>query len=153
MFKTIIWATDGSQGAEAALPLALEFASLGRGRIIAVHCDYRTNGRSNWPSLPGETDRRHNLAHKVENLVKEGLDIELIVRRSHLDPADVVAAVAEEVRADVIVCGTRGLGGVSGLVHGAFGLRLTHIARCPVVSVPSRPRVSTGVRDAVGTVR
>lgn len=144
MYTKVIWATDGSDHAEAALREALRLTSPG-GRIIAVHCDQRMTGRAGAsPVIADEEDVLAAVRKRVQLLASDGVPIELVVRRSHSEPADVVAAVAEELDADVIVCGTRGHGALAGAVVRSFGHRLLHVARCPVVVVP-------GVESAVTT--
>ena len=137
MYRTIIWATDGSEGASGALREALTLASLTRGHIIAVHCDQRLNGRAaSWPKLVDEVEPREQIVHKVEDLKRDGVDIEFVLRRSHREAADVVAAAASELGADIIVCGTRGYGAFAGAFLGSFTQRLLHVTPCPVVAVP-----------------
>jgi nucleotide-binding universal stress UspA family protein len=137
MYKTIIWATDGSDGAGSALREALTLASLTRGHIIAVHCDQRLNGRAAaWPKLADEDEVRTRIVRKVADLRRDGVDIELVIRRSHHEAADVVAAVAAELGADIVVCGTRGHGAFAGAFLGSFTQRLLHVATCPVLAVP-----------------
>ena len=46
MFKTIIWATDGSSAAELALPYAKSLAESARARLIVVHVDEFSVGKS-----------------------------------------------------------------------------------------------------------
>jgi nucleotide-binding universal stress UspA family protein len=139
MYETVMWATDGSEGADAALEEALRLAELSGGRIVAVHCDQRLNGRAGgWPALADEDDRRLRIRGQVSELAADGVPIDLVVRRSHREAADVVAGVAEELAADVIVCGTRGLGAFSGAFLGSFTQRLLHIAPCPVLAVGPR---------------
>jgi nucleotide-binding universal stress UspA family protein len=139
MYDTVMWATDGSEGADAALEEAVRLTELSGGHIVAVHCDQRLNGRpGGWPARADEGDRRVRIRDQVEELVAEGVPIELVIRRSHHEAADVVAGVAEELAADVIVCGTRGLGAFSGAFLGSFTQRLLHIALCPVLAVGPR---------------
>jgi nucleotide-binding universal stress UspA family protein len=52
-------------------------------------------------------------------------------------PAHVIAELAEETGADLIVVGTRGHSSVAGLLLGSVTHRLLHIAGCPVLAVPS----------------
>jgi nucleotide-binding universal stress UspA family protein len=40
-YRTLIWSTDGSEGAEAALVHARILSELSGARIVAVHCDQR----------------------------------------------------------------------------------------------------------------
>jgi len=136
MYETIVWATDGSDGADVALGEALRLAELTGGRIVAVHCDQRLLGRgAAWPALADEDDRRIKIRRQVAELRAEGVDVELIARKSHHEAADVVAAIAAEAGAELIVCGTRGLGALSGAFLGSFTFRLLHVAPCPVLAV------------------
>lgn len=137
MYRTLIWSTDGSTGAAAALREALGIADANGARIVAVHCDQRLDGRAGgWPALPDEDDARLRIHRQVQELRDAGVDIELVIRRSHAEAADVVAAIAKEHHADAIVCGTRGLGAFSGAILGSFTQRLLHVSPCPVVAVP-----------------
>jgi nucleotide-binding universal stress UspA family protein len=144
MYTKVIWATDGSDHAEAALREALRLTSPG-GRIFAIHCDQRMIGRAaSSPVLADEPELVAAISERVQLLASDGVPIELVVRRSRSEPADVVAAIAEELDADVIVCGTRGHGALVGAVARSFGHRMLHIAPCPVVVVPGvESRVST----------
>ena len=153
MYTTVIWATDGSAGADIALDEALRLAAAGRGRIVAVHCDQRMSGRAMaWPVLADEDDRRATIRRRVAALAESGVDVELVIRRSHREAADVVAAIAAELGADVVVCGTRGLGSISGALHGSFTKRLLHEAPCPVLVVPERATKATETQPETTTV-
>jgi nucleotide-binding universal stress UspA family protein len=137
MYRTIIWATDGSDGADIALREALTLAALTRGHIVALHVDQRLNGRAGaWPVIADEEDQRTRIIHKIEGLEDDGVDIELVIRRSHHEAAAVVAAAAAELGGDIIVCGTRGHGALAAAFLGSFTQRLLHIAPCPVLAVP-----------------
>jgi nucleotide-binding universal stress UspA family protein len=137
MYKKIIWATDGSPEADLALEEARRLARLGAARIVAVHCDQRLTGRAAaYPALGDEDDRRRKIRRQVKGLRERGVDIELLVRRTHQEPADVVAAITDELGGDVIVCGTRRRGALSSAAFGSFTHRLVHVAPCPVLAVP-----------------
>jgi len=145
MYKTVIWATDGSEGAEGALAEALRVLDPVGGRLVVAHCNQRLTGRAMaYPALPDEAERLVEIRDRVDELAAEGVDVELIVRRSHSAPADVVAAIADEVGGDVIVCGTRGHGAIQGALFGSFARRLLHVETgCPVMVVPE-PEAQTG---------
>jgi nucleotide-binding universal stress UspA family protein len=139
MYETVIWATDGSDGADLALDEALHLAELSGGHIVAVHCDQRLNGRAiGWPTLPDEEDRRIKIRRQVAELTATGADIEVVIRKSHGEAADAVAAIAAELGGNVIVCGTRGHGALAGAFLGSFTQRLLHVAPCPVLAVSER---------------
>lgn len=138
MYETVIWATDGSEGAGTALREALRLAEAGA-RIVAVHCDQRLYRRTeDWPALLGAEDLAASIGRQVEELRAEGVEIELHVCHSHCEAAAVVAEVAARLYADVIVCGTRGHGTLAGAFLGSFTQRLLHIAPCPVLAVGPR---------------
>ena len=139
MYETIIWATDGSDGADLALAEALRLAVLTDSRVVAVHCDQRLNGRAMaWPALPDEDDRRAKIRRQVAELRADGVEIVVVMRKSHREAADVVAEIAADLGADLIACGTRGLGAFSGAFLGSFTQRLLHVAPCPVLAVCER---------------
>ncbi|MCG6494278.1 universal stress protein [Kitasatospora sp. A2-31] len=62
-----------------------------------------------------------------------GLDVSCEIRPG--SPADDLAAVGR--RAELLVLGSRGLGGFAGLLVGSVGLRTAARAGCPVVLVPA----------------
>jgi nucleotide-binding universal stress UspA family protein len=83
----------------------------------------------------------------VNGLVESGIDASFrIVHGTNEDPADLIAAVAREVDADVIVVGTRGHGRVAGMLLDSVTQRLLHVAPCPVLAVPA----NVAAPDAVG---
>jgi nucleotide-binding universal stress UspA family protein len=144
MYKTIIWATDGSDGADVALDEALRLADLSGGHIVAVHCDHRLTGRAMaWPALADEDDRVLKIDRQVAELKDNGVDIELVIRRSHHEPVDIVASTTRQVGGDLIVCGTRGFSAFGGVFLGSFTQRLLHVAPCPVLAVPARETADT----------
>jgi nucleotide-binding universal stress UspA family protein len=56
----------------------------------------------------------------------------------------VIADLARERQADVIVVGTRGHTALGGLLLGSVTQRLLHIAPCPVLAVPARGLEASG---------
>ena len=48
MFKVIIWATDGSSGAEQALQFAKGLAQADGARLVVVHVNEFAAGRGAW---------------------------------------------------------------------------------------------------------
>jgi nucleotide-binding universal stress UspA family protein len=136
MNRTVIWATDGSDCADLALREAIRLADWGGGRVLAAHCDQRLTGRAaEWPVIPNEDERLAKIRRQIADLHAAGVEIDLVVRTSHRQAADVVAELAAEENAMLIVCGTRGAGPFAGAFLGSFAQRLLHVAPCPVVCV------------------
>ncbi len=139
MYTTLLWATDGSPEADLAQSEALELLAPG-GHLIAFHCDQRfMGGRTGGASvIADEADRRLHIERQVERLQAAGIEAEIHVEAtSHATPRE-IAAVAEQVGADAIVCGTRGLGGLSGLLTGSVAADLLRRASVPVIVVPGK---------------
>src|SRR5207244_1005468 len=128
-----------SPEADGALEEALRLLQAG-GSLIAFHCDERLRaGRSGgMPLVADENDRRRKLRAQVDQLRAYGIDAELIVETTHHNTTGEIARAAEACDADVIVCGTRGLGIVSGALAGSVAMRLPHMASCPVVVVSQK---------------
>jgi nucleotide-binding universal stress UspA family protein len=139
MYERLLWATDASDGAEAALQEALRLLAPG-GRLIACHCDQRfAGGRAGGlPVVADEDERQRRLRARVADLVAEGVDAELVVGTTHHSPAHRIVEAAEEADVEAIVCGTRGFGAVSGALLGSVSGELLHHAHVPVVVVPPR---------------
>jgi nucleotide-binding universal stress UspA family protein len=143
MFKNVIWATDGSEASERALPIALELVRDSHGKLFVVHADEILAGRAGGFSMfADEEELRDGLRAKVAELVSTGIDAEFqVVKGVNQDPADLVAEAARKLGADVIVVGTRGHGRVTGMLLGSVTQRLMHVAPCPVLAVPARAHV------------
>ena len=137
MYATLLWATDGSAEADAALTEARSLLQPG-GRIVAFHCDQRfVGGRMGGaPLLADETDRRAKIRSQVDQLNAEGVDTELLVETTHHTTSRSIVRVADEVGADAIVCGTRGFGGLHRALAGSVSAELIHYAHVPVIIVP-----------------
>lgn len=138
MFSTVIWATDGSAAAETALPYARDLAR--DGRLVVVHCKEVLGGRSGgYPVLADDDELQAKIAGQVDELQAQGVDASLRLASGHATgAAHVIADVAREIGADVIVVGTRGHAAIAGLLLGSVTQRLLHIAPCPVLGVPGR---------------
>ena len=56
---------------------------------------------------------------------------------SSMFPSEVIAKTVEEIGADLIVMGTRGLAGIKHVMLGSVAERTIRIAPCPVLTVKS----------------
>jgi len=78
------------------------------------------------------------LAHEAAASARAVLDAEGVGHTSHVrlgDPAEVIAATAEELGCHHIIMGTRGLGKVAGLALGSVATGVLHLAKVPVTFV------------------
>lgn len=138
MFRTIVWATDGSESADRALPYAKELAGGHDGRLVVVHSKELLAGRAGGqPVLADEDEVETKIERQVAQLRKEGVDASFeLVSGSVPHAAHMISDAAREAKADLIVVGTRGHTAVAGLLLGSVTNRLLHIAPCPVLAVP-----------------
>jgi nucleotide-binding universal stress UspA family protein len=139
VFKAIICATDGSKPAEQALPYAKDLSKAEGARLIVVHVDEFSLGKGGGYSVyVNESEIQGAIQKQVEELKREGLEVSLQTSRALMGgAAHVIADIAKQEQADLIVAGTRGHGPVAGLLLGSVTHRLVQIAQCPVLVVPS----------------
>jgi len=140
--STIVVGVDGSPGAREALGLALREARL-RGadlRIVAawqvpaaVYAGGYGLGDSELFSQL-EQDARDSVARALEDADAAGVEVSIVVREG--SPSEVL--LEEAADADLLVVGSRGLGGFRGLLLGSVGQQCAHHAPCPLVIVPHR---------------
>jgi nucleotide-binding universal stress UspA family protein len=148
MFETIVWATDGSELADRALPYVKELARANGSRIVAVHANELLRGRfGGAPLLADEPDVREQIEQQIEELKAEGFDVELKVASGTGDTAELVAHAAVDVDADLIVLGTHGHGGIKSAVLGSVARGLLHASSCPVLAIPPEREVAETARD------
>jgi nucleotide-binding universal stress UspA family protein len=106
--------------------------------VVAVHCRELTTGGGMVPVHPNEAE----LESKIEQQVRElGQEAQLRTAPSMVGgAAHVIAQIAEEEDADLIIAGTRGRTSLEGLLVGSVTQRLLHLASCPVLVVPAGPQ-------------
>jgi nucleotide-binding universal stress UspA family protein len=138
--KRIIWAHDGTPAAARALPVISHLAeSTGAGVTVAcVHRDWHIGHR---PVLVEDhRPMEQQLRHRVDDLLAHGIDADLMVTTNDGGhPAQLIADLAEDQNADLIVTGNHGKGAVAGLLTGSFTSHLLKVALRPVLVVPWRP--------------
>ena len=145
MFKTIIWATDGSANADRALAYATQLAHEADCPLVAVHSKELLTGRAGgYPLLADEDDVEGKIAKQVEEAKGDGLDARLVFAGGMAGhAANAIAEVAAAHGADLIVVGTRGQTAFAGLMLGSVAQRLLHVAPCPVLAVPRPTQIET----------
>jgi nucleotide-binding universal stress UspA family protein len=138
MSKPIIWATDGSEDADRALPFALDLAKLTDSALLVVHADeHFAGGRSSGESLlADEPELEAKLRDRVEQIRKDGFAAELEILRGRQGTDVLIAKAARERGAAAIVVGTRGRGPMAGAVLGSVTQQLLHTSPCPILVVP-----------------
>ena len=89
-------------------------------------------------------DGREIAAHGLEIAGAAGLTLESRVIHREGSESQTILAGADEIDADVIVCGSRGRGAVARSLLGSTSTRVLHHATRPVLVVPADPGASEG---------
>jgi nucleotide-binding universal stress UspA family protein len=140
MFDTIVWATDGSDAADRAMPYARELAIRHEARLIVVHVaeTFSAHMAAGMPVRADEPDMRAKVERQGAELAAADIDTELKILSGHAPhAAHSIADAAREAGADLIIAGTRGHTPMAGLVVGSVTHRLLQLAPCPVLAIPS----------------
>ncbi len=143
----ILLATDGSQSSLRALqktveiagPLEAEVTVIAVAQVIPV---YRAAG---YHGALFDGEQLAMLEKDMENVARETLDkTQSILKEKGIptktvlgqgQPADVICQTAEEGGYDMIVIGSRGMGGIKGVILGSVSIKVVHLARTPVLIV------------------
>jgi nucleotide-binding universal stress UspA family protein len=144
MFRKIVWATDGSAGADHALGFARDLARADSADLVVVHGEQLSAARSSigYTRRVDEEDLEAKIKRQVSEIAESGISVSVKVIGGHAPAATLIAEVAEEIGADLVVVGTRGHTPLAGLLLGSVTDRLLHILHCPVLAVP--PPAETG---------
>ena len=139
--SSIVVGVDGSPGARAALRFAVREAAL-RGAALRVvgawHLPVAAYAGGYGPGDPDlGAELAQNAQHDLDQALAEvdagAVPVETIVREGI--PARVLLEEAQE--AELLVVGSRGLGGFRGLLLGSVSQQCAHHAPCPLAIVPT----------------
>jgi nucleotide-binding universal stress UspA family protein len=142
LFSKILLAYDGSKASNQALERAIELAKVTpRSSLYVVHAFEFPRffiGEALAP-LPASVNKDYyDLAVQTTDEVKSRLEAEGLNATVELlqgSPAEVILAYAKEHTVDVIVIGSRGLGGIREFVLGSVSHNVVQSARIPVLVV------------------
>ena len=142
MSGRIVVGVDGSQGARAALEWALAEARLRGDTLEVVHAwhapPHMIPGCMPGPTAGGE-EAIDGMREQAERLLSTRSELGRTRRRARINRTDGPRAnsLLDVVKgADLLVVGTRGRGGFTGLLLGSVSQQVSHHAPCPVVVVP-----------------
>jgi nucleotide-binding universal stress UspA family protein len=140
-FETILVPVDFSDHSKEALDTAVQIAQLFGSTIHLLHCYHlQTAGISPYGIvLPsGYYDDIREAAEKKlndlhERVLGEGIKVESILSAD--SPSLAINLAADEIEADLVVMGTRGLSGLKHAMLGSVAERVVRLAPCPVLTV------------------
>jgi nucleotide-binding universal stress UspA family protein len=142
--NVIVVGVDHSDGAKAALRFALEEARLRQATLRAVHAWQFLGAPGITGSLPGgEFEALRSVAEvpldaTLQEVAADAEDVQ--VERRVVQGAPAAVLVEESRGADLLVVGSRGLGGFAQLLLGSVSQQCAQHAECPVVIV--RPKTA-----------
>ena len=143
MFETVVVGSDDSQTARQAVAAAVAVARLAGGTLhIVTAYDPKSVRAEDLPAEFHFTTTVHPADRLLESLADmaraEGL--EPLVHAATGEPAETVVKVAEEVGADLIVVGNKGMRGAR-RVLGSVPNSIAHHAPCSVLIVDTEAAV------------
>ncbi len=143
MFQKIVVGTDGSETADEAVRKAAELArsvSATLEIVSAYEPVAPSRLREEAVDVPKDVEwtvnPREDVDHTLGNagtLVGEGVEVKLHARQG--DPADAIIDVAEEVGADLIIVGNKGMTGARRFLLGSVPNKISHHAPCAVLII------------------
>jgi nucleotide-binding universal stress UspA family protein len=135
VFQTVVVGSDDSQTARQAVLIAAEVAQIGGGKLHIVTV-YDPKG-VRLQDLPEEFRYSSNV-HPADVLLEElsrtvsQFGLEPVVHAATGNPAEAIVHIAEQVGADLIVVGNKGMKGVR-RVLGSVPNTVAHSAPCSVL--------------------
>jgi nucleotide-binding universal stress UspA family protein len=144
VFTRIVVGTDGSETARQAVSQAIELARLSGARLSIVSAYSPAPGRRvQAEAQEAPADVQYELGPREDvNLVLDAAaaeakeaGIEVQTHPVEADPADAILNVAEEVKADLIVVGNKGMTGTRRFLLGSVPNNVSHHAPCSVIIV------------------
>jgi nucleotide-binding universal stress UspA family protein len=144
VFTRIVVGTDGSETAAEAVRRAVELAKLADAQLNIVSAYAPVSKRRVEDEQSGApADVQHQIGPREDvNLVLEAAaaeartkGIEVQTHPVEADPADAILNVAEQVEADLIVVGNKGMTGARRFLLGSVPNNVSHHAPCSVIIV------------------
>jgi nucleotide-binding universal stress UspA family protein len=140
MFNRILVAVDGSKMSEKALKSALSFAKERYSKIGVIHVEKNVQIPEGMPNESID-DLYANMRQEGDEILNHAISIadeEGIEIKSQFvmgDPAIQIVKKAEEGNYQLIIMGSRGLGGIKGLMLGSVSQKVSQLSHCPVLII------------------
>jgi nucleotide-binding universal stress UspA family protein len=147
MIKKILFSIDGSQSADHALDFGLDLAMKYSAEVTIVSVFdspqsslvvkgmiYAPNSTENYLKKLRDFHEKI-LLEALKKIKKVGPKLKVSIKLLEGRPADKIVEIAKEGAFDLIVIGSRGLGGIKEFVLGSVSDRVADEASCPVLIV------------------
>ncbi len=135
MYETILVPTDGSDPANRAVEHAVDLASTFDADLHAIYVvDSRRYGSRAVADADAILDELADRGRRILEELRDRADREVTTELRRGRPNEETTAYAEEIDADLIVLGNRGLGDPSGAAIGSVAERVVRTAGRPVLT-------------------
>jgi nucleotide-binding universal stress UspA family protein len=144
--QKIVVGIDGSANAAAALGWAIDEAGATGASVEAVFVWQEPNMAYGYPGyipgyvsvLPADIEKmgQHALDAALQ-VIPEISDVKVVLRAAAGSPVAVLTQASEEPDVSIIAVGTRGHGGVAGLLLGSVSHAMTHHCKKPLAVIPA----------------
>lgn len=153
--KNILFATDFSAAANAAVPFATQIARRYGAKVYGVHVntfnDYTAIAPDAWPAMAEAAEKEAQDDAQLLNEQLRGIDHEAIISRGNVWEA--ISTLIKEKEIDLIVLGTRGRTGIGKALLGSMAEEILRQAPCPVLTagphVTATPEHVSEVREII----
>jgi nucleotide-binding universal stress UspA family protein len=152
MYKVIVVGTDGSDTARVAVQEATMLASLAGATLHIVHvAQLKSSGVITYAATGGTSElsdayKNEAIVAKSREICEEAetearhLGVEVEVHAVEGEPADTLIAVAQNVDADLLVVGNRGMSGARRFVLGSVPNSVSHHCQYSLLIVDTTSR-------------
>ena len=140
-FEKILVPVDFSDESRAALETAIELAPVFGASIHMLHCYQIQPGGVSPYGIAFPTSYYNDIRDAAARQLKEWQEkiptdaVEVEASLSSDFPSEAITITAEEIGADLIVMGTRGLSGIKHVMLGSVAERTIRAAPCAVLTV------------------
>ncbi|MFI9122181.1 universal stress protein [Streptomyces bikiniensis] len=143
MSNLVVVGVDGSDMSLTAVAAAATAAARRGARLRVVHVEVPIKPRYVVPDPASATLVQEAAVHAL------GVEPELVVTKAVVTGDVVHVLEAESRAADLIVVGSRGMGGITGLLLGSTPVSLAARSHCPVMTVREEHGESAGAEPVV----
>lgn len=136
MFKTVLFPIDQSRESQEAAETVVQLVKTHQSRLVLLSVVENTvEGESAEEAVMASPEMIAQLLATAKNLfAQQGIEAEAIEREGK--PAFTICDVADEIEADLIVMGCRGLGLTDEGASESVTNRVINLSPCPVLIVP-----------------
>ncbi|MDB9529021.1 universal stress protein [Oscillatoria sp. CS-180] len=133
MFKTVLFPIDMSPEAQQAASLVVDLVKQNQSQLVLLSVvEIQENAEHPQQASPEAVAKL--LAQAKDLFDQQGVESKVLERTGQ--PAFVICDVADEIEADLIVMGCRGIGLIEETMSESVTNRVINLSPCPILIVP-----------------